>query len=209
MAVQPLDNSACIRRVTRCQEDGFASASRYPSLVGNATLAATLNPQEFADTQCGLPTVRDIIAELGKPGRDPRSQFRAVQFDDNVQAMEDFKARMILEGQITNVTHFGAFVDIGVHQTRFIHISQLSNTFVKDPKRGCLGGDIVKVKVMEVDVARKRISVTHASFNRPRCIYYAPGSSFNSQLDSVPDETNRTLSSNACRFRLGSITLPI
>ncbi len=102
----------------------------------------------------------DIIQELAKPGRDPRSEFRVVQFSDTVHSMEDLKPGMVLEGVITNVTHFGAFVDIGVHQDALIHVSQLANTFVKDPSEVVAVGDIVKVKVVEVDLGRKRIAVT-------------------------------------------------
>ena len=108
----------------------------------------------------GLPTIEDIIAEVAKPGRDPRSEFRVVKFNDKVNEMKDLKPNMVLEGVITNVTHFGAFVDVGVHQDALIHISQLSNEFVSDPNEVVSVGDVVKVKVMEIDIARKRISAT-------------------------------------------------
>lgn len=130
------------------------------SLVGNATLSQKLRAEEFVDGQFGMPTIQDIIAELAKPGRDPRSQFRAVQFDDSVNSMEDLKPGMVLEGVITNVTHFGAFIDIGVHQDALIHISQLANTFVTDPNEVAAVGDVTKVRVLEIDLPRKRISVT-------------------------------------------------
>jgi len=130
------------------------------SLVGNAALSQKLRPEDFVDDCFGMPTIVDIIAELAKPGRDPRSEFRAVRFDDSVNQMEDLKPGMVLEGVITNVTHFGAFIDIGVHQDALIHISQLANTFVKDPSEVVSVGDVVKVKVLEIDVARERISVT-------------------------------------------------
>ena len=158
---EPLDNSAV-------HPDSYAIVSRMAkklqtdskSLVGNATLSQKLRPEEFVDGQFGLPTVQDIIAELAKPGRDPRSEFRAVQFDDSVNSMEDLKPGMVLEGVITNVTHFGAFIDIGVHQDALIHISQLANTFVKDPNEVAAVGDVTKVRVLEIDIPRKRISVT-------------------------------------------------
>ena len=130
------------------------------ALVGNDTLSQKLRAEEFVNGQFGMPTIQDIIAELAKPGRDPRSQFRAVQFDDTVNSMEDLKPGMILEGVITNVTHFGAFIDIGVHQDALIHISQLANTFVKDPNEVAAVGDVTKVRVLEIDLPRKRISVT-------------------------------------------------
>ncbi len=158
---EPLDNSAV-------HPESYAVVSRMAktlgadlkSLVGNATLSQKLRAEDFVDDTFGLPTVRDIIGELAKPGRDPRSEFRAVKFDDAVNSMEDLKPGMILEGVITNVTHFGAFVDIGVHQDGLIHISQLSNTFVKDPAEVVAVGDVVKVKVLEIDIPRKRVSVT-------------------------------------------------
>ena len=130
------------------------------SLVGNATLSQQLKPQDFVDEKVGIPTVVDIIAELGKPGRDPRSEFRVVHFNEQVKTIDDLKSGMVLEGIITNVTHFGAFVDIGVHQDGLIHISQLSDTFVNNPSDVVSVGDVVKVKVLEIDVPRKRISVT-------------------------------------------------
>jgi uncharacterized protein len=158
---QPLDNSAVHPEsygvVERMAKHLKADTK---SLVGNATLSQKIKPTDFVDDRFGLPTVTDIIQELAKPGRDPRSEFRIVQFSDSVHSMEDLKPGMVLEGVITNVTHFGAFVDIGVHQDGLIHISQLSNTFVKDPSEVVAVGDIVKVKVLEIDLGRKRISVT-------------------------------------------------
>lgn len=129
-------------------------------LVGDAGLSHKLNPSEYVDHRFGLPTVIDIISELEKPGRDPRREFKVVQFDDAINCIGDLKPGLVMEGVITNVTHFGAFVDIGVHQDALIHISQLSNSFVKDPNEIVAVGDLVKVKVLEVDAGRKRISVT-------------------------------------------------
>ena len=158
---QPLDNSAVHpesysiveRMATHLKTD-------TKTLVGNAGLSQKLQAQDFVDDRFGLPTVVDILSELAKPGRDPRSEFRVVHFSESVQTMQDLKPGMILEGSITNVTHFGAFVDIGVHQDGLIHISQLADTYVKDPNEIVAVGDIVKVKVMEIDIDRKRISVT-------------------------------------------------
>ena len=107
-----------------------------------------------------MPTIQDILAELGKPGRDPRSEFRAVKFTEGVNELSDLREGMILEGAVTNVTRFGAFVDVGVHQDGLIHISQLANTFVQDPGDVVSVGDVVRVKVMEVDVDRKRIALS-------------------------------------------------
>ncbi|GAA5510355.1 Tex family protein [Novipirellula caenicola] len=158
---EPLDNSAVHPEsyvLVSQMAKKLGTDSR--SLVGNATLSQKLKPSEFVDDQFGLPTVADIISELAKPGRDPRSEFRAVKFDDSVNCMEDLKPGMVLEGVITNVTHFGAFIDIGVHQDGLIHISQLANTFVQDPSDVVSVGDVTKVKVLEIDLPRKRISVT-------------------------------------------------
>ncbi|MCY2979350.1 MAG: Tex family protein [Planctomycetota bacterium] len=158
---QPLDNSAvhpeCYRLVERMAKKLNVQAE---SLVGNGGLSQKLKPEEFVDERFGLPTIVDIVHELSKPGRDPRSEFRVVRFSDEVKKIEDLKIGMILEGVITNVTHFGAFVDLGVHHDALIHISQLSNTFIKDPNEVVAVGNVVKVKVLEIDLPRKRIAVT-------------------------------------------------
>ncbi len=158
---EPLDNSA-VHPESYEVVDQMARQLRVEShaLVGNATLSQKLDAQHFVNEHFGLPTVVDIISELAKPGRDPRSEFKAVQFDDSINQIEDLKPAMVVEGVITNVTHFGAFVDIGVHQDALIHISQLSHTFVKDPNEVVAVGQVVKVKVLEIDIPRKRISVT-------------------------------------------------
>ena len=158
---QPLDNSGVHPESYRIVER-MAKTLKVPTaaLVGNAALSQKLAPEEFVEEQFGLPTIVDIVQELAKPGRDPRSEFRAVQFSDEVQAIEDLKTGMILEGVITNVTHFGAFVDLGVHHDALIHVSQLSHEFVKNPSEVVAVGNVVKVKVLEVDLPRKRISVT-------------------------------------------------
>ena len=126
--------------------------------MGNATLAGKLDAQDFVDEHCGLPTVKDILAELAKPGRDPRSEFKVAQFTEGVNDLEDLKAGMILEGVITNVTKFGAFVDLGVHQDGLIHISELANEYVQTPSDVVSVGDVVRVKVLEVDLQRRRIA---------------------------------------------------
>jgi uncharacterized protein len=129
-------------------------------LIGNAVVLRTLTPESFADAQFGVPTVRDILAELEKPGRDPRPEFKTATFKDSVHEIGDLEVGMLLEGQVTNVVNFGAFVDIGVHQDGLVHVSQLANRFVKDPREVVKAGDIVKVKVVEFDVRRKRIALT-------------------------------------------------
>ena len=156
-----LDNSAvhpeCYALVGKMAK---ALKSDLSNIVGNNALSQKLKAEDFVDGNFGIPTIKDIISELAKPGRDPRSEFRVVKFKDDVNTIEDLKEGMVLEGVITNVTHFGAFVDIGVHQDALIHISQLSNEFVSDPNQVVSVGDLVKVKIMEIDVPRKRISVT-------------------------------------------------
>ncbi|CAN0603628.1 unnamed protein product [Ectocarpus sp. 12 AP-2014] len=135
--------------------------------MGDAAFLRTLNPQDYVTEQFGLPTIRDIIAELEKPGRDPRPEFRFASFEEGVETLSDLKPGMVLEGSVTNVTNFGAFVDIGVHQDGLVHISALSNTFVKDPREVVKAGDIVKVKVMDVDIPRKRIALSMRMGDQP------------------------------------------
>ena len=130
------------------------------SLIGDSSLLKSVNAADFSDDSVGEITVKDIISELEKPGRDPRPEFKFAEFKDGVEDIKDLKPNMVLEGVITNVAAFGAFVDIGVHQDGLVHISALSDTFVKDPRVVVKAGDIVKVKVMEVDVPRKRIGLS-------------------------------------------------
>ena len=160
-AAMPLDNSAVhpesypvVKKMAK------KLGVDLSALVGNATLSGKLKPSDFVDDKFGAPTIQDIISELGKPGRDPRKEFRVAKFDDAVNSMDDLKSGMMLEGVITNVTHFGAFIDIGVHQDALIHISQLANTYVSDPSEIASVGDIVKVKILEIDPDRKRIAAT-------------------------------------------------
>jgi uncharacterized protein len=131
-----------------------------PGLIGNSALIKTLKPQEFVDDTFGLPTVADILAELDKPGRDPRPAFKAATFAEGVDTVADLRQGMVLEGVVTNVAAFGAFVDIGVHQDGLVHVSAMSKTFIKDPREVVKPGDVVKVKVMDVDAPRQRISLT-------------------------------------------------
>jgi len=129
-------------------------------VIGDVGILKGLNPEKYADEKFGVPTVTDIIKELEKPGRDPRPEFTTATFKDGVEKISDLKADMILEGVVTNVAAFGAFVDIGVHQDGLVHISALANTFVKDPHTVVKAGQVVKVKVLEVDEKRKRIALT-------------------------------------------------
>jgi protein Tex len=137
-----------------------ATKSDIKALIGNTALLREVKPQSFVDDTFGLPTVTDILLELEKPGRDPRPAFKAAVFKEGVETLKDLKPGMILEGTVTNVAAFGAFVDIGVHQDGLVHISAMSKTFIKDPRQVVKSGDIVKVKVLEVEVARKRIALS-------------------------------------------------
>ncbi|WP_395575926.1 Tex family protein [Streptomyces sp. BK79] len=129
-------------------------------LIGNTSVLRSLRPDEFVDEKFGLPTVSDILRELEKPGRDPRPAFKTATFKEGVEKISDLASGMVLEGVVTNVAAFGAFVDVGVHQDGLVHVSAMSKTFVKDPRDVVKPGDIVKVKVMDVDIPRKRISLT-------------------------------------------------
>jgi uncharacterized protein len=129
-------------------------------LMGNAPVLRRLRPEEFADAAFGALTVKDILGELEKPGRDPRPEFRTAVFKDSVQTLQDLEPGMRLEGVVTNVANFGAFVDIGVHQDGLVHVSQLADRFIKDPREVVKAGDIVTVKVVEVDLKRHRIALT-------------------------------------------------
>ncbi|MBX2809020.1 MAG: RNA-binding transcriptional accessory protein [Cellvibrionaceae bacterium] len=137
-----------------------ASAQPLQQLIANTSVLRQLDPKSLVTDQVGLPTIIDILAELEKPGRDPRPAFKTASFKEGVDKISDLKPDMILEGTISNVTNFGAFVDIGVHQDGLVHISALSDTFVKDPRAIVKAGDIVKVKVMAIDIARKRIGLS-------------------------------------------------
>jgi uncharacterized protein len=130
------------------------------SLIGDSVFLKQINANEYTDDKFGLPTVIDILKELDKPGRDPRPEFKTAEFKDGVEGLKDLRQDMILEGVVTNVTNFGAFVDIGVHQDGLVHISALSNKFIKDPREVVKAGDVVKVKVMEIDVQRKRVALS-------------------------------------------------
>ncbi|MFE7933773.1 Tex family protein [Streptomyces sp. NPDC057456] len=157
----PLDSSSVhpeaypvVRRMVK------TSGQDVASLIGNTGVLRSLRPTEFVDETFGLPTVTDILKELEKPGRDPRPAFKTATFKEGVEKISDLSSGMVLEGVVTNVAAFGAFIDIGVHQDGLAHVSALSKTFVKDPRDVVKPGDIVKVKVLDIDIPRKRISLT-------------------------------------------------
>ena len=157
----PLDASAVHPEAYPLVEKILADIQRdVASIIGDSRTLKALDARRYADDRFGEPTVNDILAELDKPGRDPRPAFRTAAFRDGVEKLSDLAEGMVLEGVVTNVTNFGAFVDIGVHQDGLVHISALSDTFVKDPRTVVKAGDVVPVKVLEVDLPRKRIALT-------------------------------------------------
>ena len=160
----PLDASAVHPEAYEVVER-IAEAMKRPvkAMIGDSAFLKTLKPKEFADDRFGVPTITDILAELEKPGRDPRPEFKTAEFAEGVEKISDLKPGMALEGVVTNVTAFGAFVDIGVHQDGLVHVSELADRFVKDPREVVKAGDVVRVRVKDVDVGRKRIALTMKS----------------------------------------------
>jgi uncharacterized protein len=157
----PLDASAVHPESYPIVEKILADIKKdVKSVIGDGKLLKSLNPSKYADEKFGVPTITDIIKELEKPGRDPRPEFTTATFKEGVEDIKDLQPDMILEGVVTNVAAFGAFVDIGVHQDGLVHISALSNTFVRDPHTVVKAGQVVKVKVLEVDEKRRRIALT-------------------------------------------------
>ncbi|HSX62130.1 MAG TPA: Tex family protein [Tahibacter sp.] len=157
----PLDASAVHPEAYPVVERIIKACGReVKSIIGDASFLKSLRAEQFTDDKFGLPTVRDILKELEKPGRDPRPEFVTAAFAEGVEDLKDLKPGMVLEGRVSNVAAFGAFVDIGVHQDGLVHVSALSTKFVKDPREVVKAGDVVKVKVLEVDIPRKRIALT-------------------------------------------------
>ncbi|WEZ83938.1 Tex family protein [Rhizobium sp. 32-5/1] len=158
---EPLDASSVHPEAYGVAKKIVAACGRdLRAIMGDSAALKQLDPRSFVDERFGLPTVKDILAELEKPGRDPRPSFKTATFADGVDDIKDLKPGMLLEGTVTNVAAFGAFVDIGVHQDGLVHVSQLADRFVKDPHEVVKAGDVVKVRVTEVDVPRKRIALT-------------------------------------------------
>jgi uncharacterized protein len=157
----PLDRSAVHPEAYPVVERILATSGRpLTEVLGNTAFLKTLEPARFIDDRFGLPTVRDILAELEKPGRDPRPEFKTAAFKEGVEKLTDLQPGMILEGVVTNVANFGAFVDIGVHQDGLVHISALADQFVKNPHDVVKAGQVVKVKVLEIDLQRQRIALS-------------------------------------------------
>ena len=158
---EPLDSSAVHPEAYGVAKKIIAACGRdLRAIMGDSAALKALDPRVFVDERFGLPTVKDILSELEKPGRDPRPSFKTATFADGVDDIKDLKPGMLLEGTVTNVAAFGAFVDIGVHQDGLVHVSQLADRFVKDPHEVVKAGDVVQVRVTEVDVPRKRIGLT-------------------------------------------------
>src|SRR5690606_10214414 len=165
---QPLDASAVHPEAYPVVERILAgSGKQVKQIIGDSAFLRALKAEQFTDGKFGVPTVRDILKELEKPGRDPRPEFKAARFADGVEDIKDLRPGMVLEGVVSNVAAFGAFVEIGVHQDGLVHISALSDRYVKAPREVVKAGDIVKVKVLEVDVARKRIALTRRLDDSP------------------------------------------
>jgi len=157
----PLDQSAVHPEAYPVVERILAKTGKdVQALLGKAEVLRSLRPEDFTDAQFGVPTVTDILAELEKPGRDPRPQWQTAAFQEGVEQLQDLREGMVLEGVVSNVTAFGAFVDIGVHQDGLVHISQLADRFVEDPREVVKAGQIVKVKVLAVDLQRQRVALT-------------------------------------------------
>jgi protein Tex len=157
----PLDASAVHPESYPVVEKILADIKKdVKGVIGDTKLLKAVNPSKYADEKFGVPTITDILKELEKPGRDPRPEFTTATFKEGVEDIKDLRPDMILEGVVTNVAAFGAFVDIGVHQDGLVHISALSNTFVRDPHTVVKAGQVVKVKVLEVDEKRRRIALT-------------------------------------------------
>ncbi len=160
---EPLDASAVHPEAYGVAEKIVSACGRdVRALMNDSSALKALDPRVFVDERFGLPTVRDIIAELEKPGRDPRPEFKTASFADGIDDIKDLKPGMLLEGTVTNVAAFGAFVDIGVHQDGLVHLSQLADRYVKDAHEVVKAGDVVKVRVVDVDPKRNRIGLTHA-----------------------------------------------
>jgi uncharacterized protein len=160
-------------------------------IMGNVSLLRSMKPAQYTNEHFGLPTVQDIFLELEKPGRDPRPEFKTAVFKEGIEALSDLRSGMILEGVVTNVSNFGAFVDIGVHQDGLVHISMLADRYVKNPNEVVKVGDIVKVKVLEIDIQRKRIQLSMRLTETP-----VPTAHVNKSKPVSPDAKNTYSSKN-------------
>ena len=190
----PLDASAVHPEAYKVVER-IAETTKKPvkAIIGDSAFLRALNPATFADEHFGMPTVTDILAELEKPGRDPRPEFKTATFEEGIEKISDLRPGMALEGVVTNVTAFGAFVDIGVHQDGLVHVSELADRFVKDPRDVVKAGDVVRVRVKDVDVDRKRIALTMRS-GAIDATASGSGRTSNDKRQQGKENTPRTLS---------------
>lgn len=186
----PLDASA-VHPEAYAVVERIAETTKRPlkAMIGDGAFLKSLNPKQFADERFGTPTVIDILAELEKPGRDPRPEFKTAEFKEGVEKIADLRPGMALEGVVTNVAAFGAFVDIGVHQDGLVHISELADRFVKDPREVVKAGDVVRVRVKDVDVDRKRIALTMKS-GAIEAKVSGPGPSSYNASSRIPQRAN-------------------
>ena len=200
-AENPLDKSAVHPESYAVVEQIAGKNNKnITSIIGDTQFLRKLKPENYVDENVGIPTVTDIIQELEKPGRDPRPSFKTAIFKEGVEEIKDLEPGMVLEGTVTNVTNFGAFVDVGVHQDGLVHISALSNRFVKDPREVVKAGDIVKVKVMEVDVPRKRIGLSMRMEDNPgEKVSAGEGKS------SKPNNTRRKQKQHSAPAKMGTM----
>jgi uncharacterized protein len=183
----PLDASAVHPEAYPVVERILTSQQKsIKEIMGNAAFLKSMNAAKFTDENFGIPTVTDILRELEKPGRDPRPEFKTATFKEGIEELKDLKSGMILEGVVTNVANFGAFVDIGVHQDGLVHVSMLANRFVKDPNEVVKVGDIVKVKVLEVDLPRKRIQLSMRLEETPTPVVRTGGAPVKKQTQQIP-----------------------
>jgi uncharacterized protein len=207
----PLDASAVHPEAYPVVQKIVAETGReVRSLIGDSGFLRGLRPERFTDECFGVPTVRDILKELEKPGRDPRGAFVTPAFAEGVEDLKDLAPGMVLEGRVTNVAAFGAFVDIGVHQDGLVHVSALSHKFVRDPREVVKAGDIVKVKVLEVDLARQRIALTMRLDDAPgatrggtRPAPDRPAGKAAARAASAPAPANNALAEALARARRG------
>jgi uncharacterized protein len=188
----PLDRSSVHPEAYPVVERILARISKgIVEVMGQPTALKGLSPADFTDEQFGVPTVRDILTELEKPGRDPRPEFKTATFQEGIESLTDLHAGMVLEGVVTNVAAFGAFVDVGVHQDGLVHVSALANKFIKDPHEVVKPGQIVKVKVLDVDVKRQRISLTMRLDNAPSSVPASSGAPAEVSTGAARDPRNR------------------
>jgi protein Tex len=180
-----------------------ATGRDIKGVMADGSVLKSLEPRDFTDDRFGLPTVRDILSELEKPGRDPRGAFKTATFADGIDDIRDLKPGMSLEGTVTNVAAFGAFVDIGVHQDGLVHVSQLADRFVKDPHEVVKAGDVVRVRVVEVDAVRKRIALTMRRDNAPQDVPKERAAPVRGPTQAAPETPAASAFADALKGKFG------